>query len=198
MLAQYAVQSSGSQPIALYIVIGVVLVGVIWFVATYNILVRLRQQVAESWSGIDTELKRRYDLIPNLVETVKGYAKHEREVFERVIAARNQAANSHGSPKEQATDENAFIGSMKQLFAVAENYPDLKANQNFLQLQQELSNTEDRIQAARRFYNANVRDLNTRCQVLPSNIVAGMFNFKQAEFFEIEDASMRAVPKMSF
>lgn len=176
--------------------VAAVLLPLIWFVATYNILVRLRQHVAESWSGIDTELKRRYDLIPNLVETVKGYAKHEREVLERVITARNQAAATHGSPKEQARDENLLIGSMKRLFAVAEAYPDLKANQNYLHLQQELSNTEDRIQAARRFYNANVRDLNTRCQVVPSNIVASMFGFKPAEFFEIEESSMRLAPQV--
>lgn len=181
----------------LVIVAAVVLVPLIWFIATYNTLVRLRQLVAESWSGIDTELKRRYDLIPNLVETVKGYAKHEREVLERVTAARNQAAGNHGTPVEQAKDENALVGSMKQLFAVAEAYPDLKANENYLALQRELANTEDRIQASRRFYNANVRDINTRIGVFPSNIVAGMFGFQPAEFFEIEEAGVRATPRVS-
>jgi LemA protein len=178
-------------PIFIVLVV-VIAVPLIWFIATYNILVRLKQQTAESWSGIDTELKRRYDLIPNLVETVKGYAAHERQTLEAVIRARNQAAASTGSPTEQAKDENAFVGSMKQLFAVVERYPDLKANENFLALQRELSNTEDRIQASRRFYNANVRDLNTRIAVVPSNLVASMFAFKPAEFFEIEDVGMRA------
>ena len=183
---------------ATLIVIAVlVLVPLIWFVATYNILVRLKQQTAESWSGIDTELKRRYDLIPNLVETVKGYAAHERETLEMVVRARNQAAASSGTPEQQAKDENAFIGSMKQLFAVAEHYPDLKANENFLALQRELANTEDRIQASRRFYNANVRDLNTRISVVPSNFVANMYGFKPAEFFEIDDAAVRAPVKVA-
>jgi LemA protein len=177
--------------VPLYVVGGLVLLLLIWFIATYNTFVRLRQHVKESWSGIETELKRRYDLIPNLVETVKGYAKHEREVLEAVIQARTQAANSHGSPAEQARDENMLAGSLKQLFAVAEGYPDLKASENFLALQQQLGNTEDRIQAARRFYNANVRDLNTRLQVFPSNLVGRMFGIQKAEFFEIEEAAQR-------
>ncbi len=183
--------------IPLYIVLAIVLFIVIWVVATYNTLVRLRQHVRESWSGIDTELRRRYDLIPNLVETVKGYAAHEREVLVAVTEARNRAVDSTGSPESQARDENAFVGSLRQLFAVAENYPNLKASENFLQLQKELANTEDRIQAARRFYNANVRDINTRVEVFPSNLIAGIFHFGKEEFFEIEDAGVRLPPKVN-
>lgn len=183
--------------LALVIIVVIVGIPALWVIGTYNGLVRLRQHVRESWSGIDTELKRRYDLIPNLVETVKGYAAHEQTVLERVIAARNQAAASTGSPSNQARDENQFVGALRQLFAVAEDYPDLKASRNFLHLQEELVNTEDRIQAARRFYNANVRDLNTRVRTVPSNIIANMFNFAEAEFFEIEDAAVRAAPKVA-
>lgn len=173
----------------LFIVFGViVLVVVIWVVGTYNVLVRLRQHCRESWSGIDTELRRRYDLVPNLVETVKGYAAHERQTLQAVIDARSRAVASTGSPQSQAADENAFVGALRQLFAVSEGYPELKASQNFLQLQKELANTEDRIQAARRFYNANVRDMNTRVEVFPSNLLAGMFHFTPEEFFEIEDS----------
>lgn len=175
----------------------VVLIPLLWLVGTYNGLVRMRNFVRESWAGIDTELKRRYDLIPNLVETVKGYAAHERQTLELVIQARNRAVASTGSPQAQAADENAFIGALKQLFAVVEGYPDLKASSNFLALQNELVNTEDRIQAARRFYNANVRDLNTRIEVFPSNVVAGMFGFERAEFFEIESAVERAAPQVN-
>ena len=186
------------EMIPILIVVGaVVLLPLIWLIATYNILVRLRQHLRVSWSGVETELQRRYDLIPNLVEVVKGYAKHERETLEHVVELRNAAAANHGTPKEQEGDENAFIGGVKQLFAVAEAYPDLKANQNFMQLHGELVNTEDRIQAARRFYNANVRDLNTRVGVFPSNLVAGMFGFQEAQYFEIEESSIRAVPKVS-
>lgn len=170
------------------------LILLIWFIGNYNGLVRLRNHCRESWSGIDTELKRRYDLIPNLVETVKAYAAHERQTLEAVIAARNQARMSSGSPASQARDENVLVGSLKSLFAVSERYPDLKANQNFLLLQKELANTEDRIQAARRFYNGNVRDYNTRIQVFPSNIVASIFSFKMEEFFEVEDMGMRSAP----
>ena len=173
------------------LVIGVFL---LWFFGTYNGLIRLRNHVKESWAGIDTELKRRYDLIPNLVETVKGYAAHERQVFDAVAAARQRAVDSNGSPGSQAADENQFVRSVRGLFAVAESYPDLKANQNFLRLQQELINTEDRIQAARRFFNANVRDLNNRIQMFPSSVIAGMFGFQLAEFFEVEEAVIRAAP----
>jgi len=185
------------QPNAPLIIIGVaVLIFLIWFIATYNILVRLRNLCRESWSGIDTELKRRYDLIPNLVETVKGYATHEREALQRVIEARDRAVASTGSPASQARDENVLVGALRSLLAVVENYPDLKASANFMKLQEELVNTEDRIQAARRFYNANVRDYNTRTEVIPSNIIAGFFRFKPEEFFEIENACERAAPKV--
>ena len=161
------------------VVAAIILVPLLWFVATYNSLVRLRNHCRESWSGIDTELKRRYDLIPNLVETVKGYARYERETLERVIEARNLAAGSTGSPASQAKDENVFVGALRSLFALAEGYPDLKASQSFLKLQGELANTEDRIQAARRFYNANVRDYNNRIEVVPSNLVAALFHFRE-------------------
>jgi len=180
------------------IIIGVViLVPLVWFIATYNILVRLRNHTRESWSGIDTELKRRYNLIPRLVETVKGYARHEKELFERVVEARSRAVASTGSPQSQAQDENVLVGAVRSLLVVVEDYPDLKANENFLRLQEELVDTEDRIQAARRFYNANVRDYNTRTEVIPSNIVAGMFNFAPEEFFEIETACERAAPAVN-
>lgn len=129
---------------------------------------------------------------------MKGYAKHERKTLEEVIAARNAAVDSHGTPNEQAKDENALVGCLRQLFALAENYPDLKANQNFMQLQMELTNTEDRIQRSRRFYNANVRDLNNRIMVFPSNIVAGMFGFSRREYFEIEDVAVRQLPAVEF
>jgi len=170
------------------LIVGIVLIGM------YNSLVRGRNHVQESWAGIDTELKRRYDLIPNLVETVKGYAAHEREVFERVVEARTRAVNSTGSPADQARDENVLVGALRGLFALAEGYPDLKASENFLHLQRELVETENRIQAARRFYNANVRDLNDRCQMFPTNMMASMFGFKSAEFFEVESALERAAP----
>lgn len=177
-------------------VLGVVGVGLLWALLNYNALVRLRNHCKESWSNVDTELKRRYELIPNLVEAVKGYAKHERNVLEAVIQARSRALASSGSPDSQAKDENTLVGSLKQLLAVAEGYPDLKASQNFLQLQKELANTEDRIQAARRFYNANVRDLNTRTEVFPSNLIAGTFGFAQQEYFQIESLELREPPKV--
>lgn len=176
------------------IVIGIIVIA-IW--ATYNKLVRLKNTTEESWSGIDTELKRRYDLIPNLVETVSGYAKHEKTVLESVTAMRAQALNSHGSPSAQAKDENAFVGSLKSLFAVVENYPALKADQHFLSLQNELINTENRIQAARRFYNGNVREYNNTVQMFPSNLLAFFFDFKEKEYFEIDDSSQRLVPTAS-
>ena len=183
--------------IATYVVIGIVGLVLLYLIGTYNGLVRLRQHVRESWSDIDTELKRRYNLIPNLVETVKGYAAHERETLQAVIEARARAVASTGSPAEQARDENALVATLRQLFAVVEGYPQLKANENFLRLQTELVNTEDRIQAARRFYNGNVRDLNTRVEVFPSNLVAAMFSIGKEEFFEIADAA-RAVPEVRF
>lgn len=175
-----------------------VLLPLIWVIGTFNGLIRLRNHCREAWAGIDTELKRRYDLIPRLVEVVKGYAQHERDVLERVVAARAAAVASTGSPASQAKDETQLVGAMRNFFGVVERYPDLKANQNFLALQDELVNTEDRIAAARRFYNANVRDFNTRTQVFPANMVAGIFGFQAAEFFEVDDHTIRAAPAVTF
>jgi len=172
--------------IILWIVLGIIAVLVIFLWMTYNALVTLKVRVDEAWSDITVQLKRRLDLIPNLVNSVKGYAAHESGVFEKVTEARANALNAKGV-KETAEAENQFEGALKSLFAVAEAYPDLKANQNFLQLQQELVDTEDKIQASRRFYNGGVRDLNTKIQVFPNNIFAGMLGFKQREFFEVED-----------
>jgi LemA protein len=187
--------------IVVYIVIGVVVLLVIAAILSYNRFVSQRNLIKNSWANIDTELKRRYDLIPNLVETVKGYASHEREVFEEVARARSAAASATGTPAQQAAAEGPLVSALRQLFAVAENYPQLKANENFLALQTELANTEDRIQAARRFYNANVQDYNRRVQAFPSSLMAARFGFKEEEFFEIEPA-MRAeverAPQVSF
>jgi LemA protein len=176
-------------------IVAIAVVGVIllYGVGTYNSFVRLRQYVRDSWSEIDTELRRRYDLIPNLVETVRGYATHERELLEAVAQARARAVASTGSPQSQAQDENALVGWIGRLYAVAEAYPQLLANQGFLRLQEQLAVTEDRIQAARRFYNANVRSLNTRVSVFPSNLIASLFRIGKEEFFEIDEAA-RAVP----
>ncbi len=169
------------------IVIGVLLLLVVGFlIGTYNSLVKLKNRVEEAWSDITVQLKRRTDLIPNLVNTVKGYAAHETGVFEKVTEARSAIMNANGVA-ESAQAENMLEGALKSLFAVAEAYPDLKANQNFLQLQQELVDTEDKIQASRRFYNGGVRDLNTKIETFPVNLVAGMFNFSKREFFEVED-----------
>lgn len=178
----------------LWIAIGVVVLLILFLWMTYNSLVTLKVRVDEAWSDITVQLKRRLDLIPNLVETVKGYAKHESSVFESVTEARANALNAKGV-KETAAAENQFEGTLKSLFAVAEAYPDLKANQNFAQLQQELVDTEDKIQASRRFYNGGVRDLNTRIQTFPSNVVAGMFGFKQRDFFELGEAEQAAAEK---
>lgn len=177
------------------VAIPVIFVG--WFALNYNFLVQDRNRCDESWADIDTELKRRYDLIPNLVSTVQGYAKHEREVLDRVTQARTTAMANNGSPHSQAGDENQLVRGLRQLLAVAERYPDLKANQNFLALQTELANTEDRIQRSRRFYNANVRDYENRLQRFPSNLVARTFSFPSREFFEIEDVSQKQAPKVS-
>ena len=176
------------------IILGIILVTAIWVIAVYNGLVRLRNHCRESWAGIDTELKRRYELIPNLVNTVQAYAAHEREVLLRVTEARTRALESTGSPASQAAHESELIGAMKQFFAVAERYPQLKTNENFFGLQKELANTEDRIAAARRFYNGNVRDYNTRREIFPSSLVAGALGFKPEEFFEIEDSTVRVPP----
>jgi len=164
-----------------WIVIAVVLILALWIMLAFNGLVRLRNRAQEGWSDIDVQLKRRYDLIPNLVESVKGYAAHESGVFETVTKARSMAMQATGAGKADA--ENQLSGALKSLFAVAENYPDLKANQNFLSLQNELTDTEDKIQAARRFYNGMVRDLNTKIQSFPSNLIASSFNFKPMTFF---------------
>jgi LemA protein len=182
----------------LVIVIGIVVAVLLWAAINYNSLVRVRMHVRESWSDIDTELKRRYDLIPSLVETVKAYATHEREVLEAITEARARAVASTGSAGRQASDEKPLVDGMRRLFAVVENYPELKASGNFLKLQEELATTEDRIQRARRYYNANVRELNTRVEVFPSNLVAGMFGFEQEEFFEVETSTVRRVVDVSF
>jgi LemA protein len=175
-----------------------VLFGLLLVTLSYNRFVRQKQLVANSWSNVDTELRRRYDLVPNLVETVKGYAAHERETLEAVIRARAEAVASTGSAAEQARDENVLVGALKQLFAVVEAYPDLKASEHFLDLQRELVNTEDRIQAARRFYNGNVRDLNRRVESFPSMIVARLFHFARADYFQVEPAVRSAdAPRVS-
>ena len=168
----------------LYIVLGVVVVVGLWLVATYNRFVTLVNRTKEAWADIDVQLKRRYDLIPNLVETVKGYATHEREAFESVTKARAAAIGAQ-SVADHGKAENMLTGALKSLFAVAEAYPDLKANQNFLELQRELSDTENKIQAARRFYNGNVQDLKTALEQFPSNVVGSWFNFKAMDFFEL-------------
>jgi LemA protein len=182
--------------IIIILVVIVLLIG--WVIVSYNGLVRLRNQVQEAWRQIDVELKRRHDLIPNLVETVKGYAAHERGTLDEVVRARAAAAAPSSSVAEQAQQEGMLSAALGRLFAVAEAYPDLKANQNFLALQQELSSTEDRIAAGRRFYNANVRELNTKVESFPSNILAGMFHFTRAEYFEVEEAAQREAPQVSF
>lgn len=177
----------------LYIVLGFI---VIWFIAAYNGFIRLRTRAEEAWADIEVQLKRRYDLIPNLVSTVQGYSKHETSVFEKVTEARAKSisADSAGNLKDLAQAENMLSGALKSLFAVAEAYPDLKANTNFLELQRELSDTENKIQAARRFYNGNVRDLNIKVETFPSNLVAGMFKFAKKEFFDIPDAGPESQP----
>jgi LemA protein len=177
-----------------WIVVGVLVLLAILAIVSYNRFVSQKQLIRDSWANIDTELRRRYDLIPNLVETVRGYASHERAVFENVTRARAAAAAATGSPAEQAAAEGPFVAALRQLFAVVEAYPDLKANTNFLALQQELANTEDRLQTSRRFYNANVRDYNERVQQFPSMIIARTLNFKEEEFFEIEEALREAGP----
>jgi LemA protein len=183
----------------LIVLLVVVVLIVIAGIASYNRFVSQRNLVRDAWANIDTELRRRYDLIPNLVETVKGYASHEREVFENVTKARAAATAATGSPAEQAAAEGPLVAALRQLFAVVENYPDLKANQNFLALQSELSNTEDRLQTARRFYNANVRDYNRRVQSFPSNVIAGWFGFKEEQFFEVDETLREAgPPQVSF
>jgi LemA protein len=184
----------------LIVLLALIVVVVVGGIASYNRFVSQRNLIKDAWANIDTELRRRYDLIPNLVSTVQGYATHEREVFENVTKARAMATAATGSPAAQAAAEGPFVAALRQLLAVAENYPQLKANENFLALQSELSNTEDRLQTARRFYNANVRDYNRRVQSFPSMIVARFGNFELEEFFEV-DESLRGdagVPRVDF
>lgn len=180
--------------LAVWIILGVVVLLALFVWATYNALVKLKVRVDEAWSDITVQLKRRLDLIPNLVNTVKGYAAHESGVFEAVTKTRAEAMNAQGV-KETAKTQNQLEGALKSLFAVSENYPDLKANQNFLQLQQELVDTEDKIQASRRFYNGGVRDLNTRVQMFPANVFASMLGFTQREFYELDEAEQVTAEK---
>lgn len=182
------------------ILVAVVIVIALWLVLTFNGLIRQRYHVKEAWSDIDVQLKRRYDLIPNLVETVRGYASHERGVFEKVTEARTRAivAEQSGDPKKIGEAENILAGTLKTLFAVSENYPQLRASENFLELQRELTDTEDKIQAARRFYNGNVRDLNIKIESLPANIIANLFKFQKMEFFEIGTPEEKEPVKVNF
>jgi LemA protein len=176
----------------------VILLPVIYAVVQYNALVALKNYIRESWSDVDVELKRRYDLIPNLVASVKGYAKHEHEALEHLTELRNRCAANNGAVSEQSRDEIQLVNALKQLLEVVENYPQLKANQNFLQLQKELVNTEDRIQAARRFYNGNIRDYRNKCETFPSYLVAKFFGFKsEGDFFSVPP-SVRDVPNIDF
>jgi len=184
--------------IALYVILGIVVLLVLMGITFYNKLVRLRNTVKSSWSDIDVQCKKRYDLVPNLVETVKGYASHEKTVFEKVTQARSMAMQA-GSPAEMAKAENMLRDTLKSLFAVAEAYPELKANANFLQLQSQLQELENNIEYARRYYNAIVRDYNITIESFPSNLIASSFNFKQAEFFELEAPEAERKPvKVSF
>jgi LemA protein len=170
------------------ILISISLAILLYCVLTYNSLVALKNHIKDAWSNIDTELKRRYNLIPNLVSTVKGYAAHEKDLFESVTKMRSQCMSNNGSPDAQAKDESQLVDGLKQLMVVVEKYPDLKADKHFLELQKELVNTEDRIQAARRFYNGNVRDYRNKQESFPSNLIASGFNFEAMSFFEVEPA----------
>ena len=182
--------------IVVIVIVVVLVLLLLWLFSQYNGLVRLRNRVEAAWAQIDVQLKRRWDLIPNLVETVKGYAAHERETFERVIAARTAATTATG-PAATAQSDNLLTGALRQLFAVAEAYPDLKANTNFLQLQEELTGTEGRIAYARQYYNDAVQKFNTKTQTVPSSIIANMFGFKEKEYFEPEQEA-RATPHVQF
>jgi LemA protein len=177
----------------MYIALGIVVALILYFVFKFNGFVTLRTRTKEAWADIDVQLKRRYDLIPNLVNTVKGYAAHESGVFEKVSEARSRAMQA-GTPAEKGEAENALSGTLKSLFAISEAYPELKANTNFLQLQNELSDTENKIMASRRFYNGNVRDFNTGIQMFPGNVIASMFKFTILEFFELEQDSAEREP----
>lgn len=180
-----------------WILLGVVAALVLWFIGVYNGLVRLRQEVKNAWSQIDVQLKRRHDLIPNLVEAVKGYMTHERETLEKVIQARNQAVAATAM-QDKAQAENMLTQTLKSLFAVSERYPELKANQNVMALQEEVTSTENRISFARQFYNDQAMRLNTAIETVPTNVVAGIGGFTKAEFFQLEDAAQREAPKVKF
>ena len=181
----------------LFIVLAIVVALVLWIVASFNGLVTLKNRAKEAWADIDVQLKRRYDLIPNLVETVKGYATHEKELFEKVTQARALAMNAQGL-QAKGDAENMLSGTLKSLFAVSENYPDLKASVNFLELQRELTDTEDKIQASRRFYNTNVRDLNIKVESFPDNLLANTFGFKQMELFQTANETERQPVSVKF
>ena len=176
------------------LVVGII---VLWIIFTFNRLITLKNRAKEAWADIDVQLKRRYNLIPNLVETVKGYASHERELFEKVTEARTRAMAAT-TIKEKGKAENFLSSTLKSLFAVAENYPNLRASENFLELQRELTDTEDKIQAARRFYNTNVRDLNIKIESFPANIIANLFRFAKMDFFEIEEAAAKEPVSVKF
>ena len=177
------------------VLIVIIAVLVVYIGITYNGFVRLKNRVKEAWSDIEVQMKRRYDLIPNLVETVKGYAAHESGTLEKVIQARNMAMAPHNNMQDVAKSENMLTGALKSIFALSESYPDLKANQNFLELQRELRDTEDKLQAARRFYNGNVLAYNTKAELFPSNAVAGIFKFEKEEFFELDEEEAAAAKK---
>lgn len=183
--------------IILWIVLAVVIVAALWIIGVFNGLVVLKNRTKEAWSDIDVQLKRRYDLIPNLVEIVKGYAAHEKQLFEKVTQARASAMSAQGAA-QKAGAENALSQTLKSLFAVAENYPDLKASANFLELQRELTDTEDKIQAARRFYNTNVRDLNIKIESFPANMIAGSFGFKKMELFQTSNEAEKQPVSVKF
>ena len=192
-------EGTGTVEVAIWVIVGIVGLLIVGAIVSYNRFISQRQFIRDSWANIDTELRRRYDLIPNLIETVKGYASHERELFEEVARTRAAAAGATGSPAQQAAAEAPLIAALGRLFAVAEAYPQLRANENFLSLQTELANTEDRLQTARRFYNANVQDYNRRVQSFPSNLIASTFKFAEEEYFEVEEAIREAgAPRVSF
>lgn len=180
-----------------YIILGLLAIILLWLVYLYNHVIALKNHVDESWSDIDVQLKRRYDLIPNLLESVKGYMRHEAQVLQRVTEARGAAMNAK-TPAEHAEAENYLSGTLKSLFAVTENYPDLKASQNFLQLQDELTDTENKIQAARRFYNSNVRNYNIKIEQFPNNLLSKTLGFGHREYFEIKEAAQREVSQIKF
>lgn len=182
---------------ALYVILGVIVLVVLYLVAVYNGLIRMKVRTEEAWSDVEIQLKRRYDLIPNLVETVKGYAKHEKSAFESVTKARAEALGAKGI-EDKSKAEGALAGALKSVFAIAEAYPDLKANQNFMKLQEDLTDTEDKIQAARRFYNGNVRDLNIAIQTFPKNMIANSLGFKQKELFELTEEAAKEPVKVKF